>query len=121
MISKMPNYLLSHHEKPSDFSELSPDAIQAVIAEYVAWSQKVAGQGKLVGGQKLKDEGGKHLNGFGGEFRATDGPFAEAKEVIGGIFTITAEDYDEAVNISKDCPHLKYGGWIEVREVEPTH
>ncbi len=52
--------------------------------------------------------------------RATDGPFAEAKEVIGGIFTIDADSYDEAVEISKDCPHLKYGGWIEVREVEPT-
>lgn len=117
----MPNYLLLLHEKPSDFSALSPDAIQAVIAEYVAWSQKVGEQGKMVGGQKLRDEGGKHLNGFGGEFRTTDGPFAEAKEVIGGIFTIDATSYDEAVEIAKDCPHLKYGGWIEVREVEPTH
>lgn len=117
----MPNYLLLLHEKPSDFSNLSPDAIQAVIAEYVAWSQKLAGQGKLVGGQKLRDEGGKHLNGYGSEFRATDGPFAEAKEVIGGIFTIDAGNYEEAVEISKDSPHLKYGGWIEVREVEPTN
>lgn len=117
----MPNYLLLLHEKPSDFSDLSPDAIQAVIAEYVAWSQKIAEQGKMVGGQKLRDEGGKYLNGYGSEFRATDGPFAEAKEVIGGIFTISADRYDEAVEISKDCPHLKYGGWIELREIEPTN
>ena len=117
----MPNYLLLLHEKPSDFSSLSPDAIQAVIAEYVAWSEKVAGQGKLVGGQKLKDEGGKHLHGYAGEFRSSDGPFAEAKEVVGGVFTINAENYDEAVEISKDCPHLKYGGWVELREVEPTN
>jgi hypothetical protein len=117
----MANYILLLHEKPSDFSALSADAIQAVIAEYVAWSQNVGEQGKMVGGQKLRDEGGKHLNGFGGEFRATDGPFAEAKEVIGGIFTIDAASYDEAIEIAKDCPHLKYGGWIEVREVEPTH
>ncbi len=117
----MPNYLLLLHEKPADFSVLSPDAIQAVIAEYVAWSAKLASQGKLVGGQKLKDNGGKHLNGFGSEFRSTDGPFAEAKEVVGGIFTIDAASYDDAVEISKDCPHLKYGGWIELREVEPTN
>lgn len=117
----MPGYLLLLHEKPSDFSNLSPDAIQAVIAEYVEWSQKIAEQGKLVGGQKLKDEGGKHLSGFGDDFRATDGPFAEAKEVVGGIFTINAASYDEAVEVSKDCPHLKYGGRIEVREVEPTN
>ena len=52
--------------------------------------------------------------------RVTDGPFAEAKEVIGGYFTIEAADYNEAVEICSDCPHLTYGGRIELREVEPT-
>lgn len=116
----MPDYLLLLHEQPSDFSQLSPKAIEAVIAEYVAWSQKLQEEGKFAGGQKLKDEGGRHLAGFGPEFRVTDGPFAEAKEVIGGFFAITATDYDEAVEISKECPHLKYGGRIELREIEPT-
>ena len=86
----------------------------------MAWSQKLGAEGKLVGGQKLRDEGGRHLSGYNGDFRVTDGPFAEAKEVIGGFFSITAADYDEAVEISKECPHLKYGGRIELREIEPT-
>ena len=116
----MPNYLLLLHEQPSDFSSFSPDQIQAVIEEYTAWSQKLAGDGKLMGGQKLKDEGGRHLSGYNGDFRVTDGPFAEAKEVIGGFFSISAVDYNDAVEISKDCPHLKYGGRIELREIEPT-
>lgn len=116
----MPDYLLLLHEQPSDFSTLSAEAIEAVIAEYVAWSQKLQDEGKFAGGQKLKDEGGKRLTGFGNEFRVTDGPFAEAKEVIGGYFTVIAKDYAEAVEISKDCPHLKYGGNIELREIEPT-
>jgi len=117
----MPNYILVLHEQPADFSQMSPDAIQAVIAEYVAWSQKIEAAGKYVGDQKLKDDGGKRLSGFNGDFRVTDGPYAEAKEVIGGFFTISADSYDEAVDISKDCPHLKYGGRIELREIEPTH
>lgn len=116
----MPNYLLLLHEQPSDFSSLSPEEIQAVIAEYVAWSQKLAADGKLVGGQKLKDEGGRDLAGYNGDFRVTDGPYAEAKEVIGGFFSIEAADYAEATEISRDCPHLKYGGRIELREIEPT-
>ena len=116
----MPNYLLLLHEQPSDFSSFSPEQIQAVIEEYMAWSQKLAGQGKLVGGQKLKDEGGRHLSGHNGDFRVSDGPYAEAKEVIGGFFSISAADYNEAVEVSKDCPHLKYGGRIELREIEPT-
>ncbi|MGD9630174.1 MAG: YciI family protein [Pyrinomonadaceae bacterium] len=116
----MANFILLLHEKPSDLSGLSPDEIQSVISEYVEWSQGLAADGKLAGGQKLKDDGGKHLAGTDGDFRVTDGPYAEAKEVIGGFFSINASDYNEAVRISKGCPHLKYGGRIELREVEPT-
>lgn len=116
----MPDYILLLHEKPREFFGLSNEQIEAVISEYMAWSQKLGAEGKLVGGQKLRDEGGLHLSGYNGDFRVTDGPFAEAKEVIGGFFSITAADYDEAVEISKECPHLKYGGRIELREIEPT-
>lgn len=116
----MPEYLLILHEQPADYSAISPDEIEAVISEYIAWSRKLESEGKYVGGQKLKDEGGKLLSGANSEFRVTDGPYIEAKEVIGGIFTIKAADYNEAVEISKDCPHLKFGGRIELREIEPT-
>jgi hypothetical protein len=117
----MPNYLLLLHEEPVDYSQFSPEQIQAVIGEYAAWSRKLESEGKYAGGQKLRDEGGRHLKGFNGDFRVTDGPYAEAKEVIGGFFSITAATYDEAVEISKNCPHLKFGGRIELREIEPTH
>jgi hypothetical protein len=110
--------MLLLHEQPMDFSQFSPEQIQAVIGEYIAWRKTVEADGKFVGAEKLKDEGGRHLVGTDGDFRVTDGPFAEAKEVIGGYFTISAKDYDEAVDISKTCPHLKYGGRIELREVE---
>jgi len=49
----------------------------------------------------------------------TDGPFAEAKEIIGGYFIVQANSYDEAVGLAKDCPHLDFGT-IEVREIEIT-
>ena len=114
----MPNYLLLLHETPIDFSQFSAEDIQAVIAEYVAWRQQIEDEGKFVGGEKLKDEGGKHLVGGNGDLRVTDGPYTEAKEVIGGIFTISAADYDKAVETARGCPHLKYGGRIELREIE---
>lgn len=117
----MPNYMLLLHEQPMDYSQFSAEQIQGVIAEYVAWRHQVEAAGNLVGGEKLKDEGGRHLSGHNGSLRVTDGPYTEAKEVIGGYFTISASDYDEAVEISKGCPHLKYGGRIELRETEPVH
>jgi hypothetical protein len=108
------------HEPPPDFSAFSAEDIQNMINDYKNWRNGVAAKGKLIGGNKLRDEGGRHLSGANGDFRVTDGPFAEAKEVIGGYFTIEAADYDEAVETCRDCPHLKYGGRIELREVQPT-
>jgi len=116
----MPNYMLLLHEEPMDYSQFSAEQIQGVIAEYVAWRNKIEAEGKYVGGEKLKDEGGRHLSGQNGTLRVTDGPYTEAKEVIGGYFTISAADYDEAVQIAGSCPHLKYGGRVELRETEPT-
>ncbi len=114
----MPNYMLFLHETPSDFAGFSAEEIQKVIAEYTAWRDKVKSEGKFVGSAKLKDEGGKHMAGTNGTLRVTDGPYTEAKEVIGGFFGISADSYDDAVETAGSCPHLKYGGRIEVREIE---
>ena len=116
----MPEYMLILHESTTGFADMSAEDIENVIAEYMAWSQSVAEKGKMVGGNKLRDEGGKMLTITGGKLRVTDGPFAEAKEVIGGYFTINADDYDDAIETAQSCPHLKYGGRIELREIEPT-
>jgi hypothetical protein len=51
--------------------------------------------------------------------RIADGPFAEAKEVMGGFFVVEARSYDAAVKIAKTCPHLEFGS-LEIRAVERT-
>ncbi|MEZ5346556.1 MAG: YciI family protein [Pyrinomonadaceae bacterium] len=117
----MNTYMLLLHDTFDNAGEVSAEEIQQIIGEYVKWRNKVEADGRLVGGEKLADEGGKHLRMTDGGIRVTDGPFAEVKEALGGYFTIKAADYDEAVEISKGCPHLKYGGWIELRQIEPTH
>ena len=116
----MAEYVLLLHEDPSGFDEVSPDEIERVIGEYVAWREELVAQGRLAGGKKLRDEGGRWLTRENGDVRVLDGPYSEAKEVMGGFFIITAADYAEAVEVSRTCPHLAYGGRIELREVEPT-
>ena len=59
------------------------------------------------------------MRGGHGQPKVTDGPYAEAREVIGGLFIVEANTYDEVVELSKDCPHLDFGT-IEIREVDPT-
>ncbi|HEV8593113.1 MAG TPA: YciI family protein [Pyrinomonadaceae bacterium] len=114
----MPNYMLFLHETPATFADLSPEQIEKVIAEYTAFRDGLKESGKFVGSAKLKDEGGKNLSGNNGSLRVTDGPYTEAKEVIGGFYGITADSYEEAVKTASGCPHLRYGGRVEVREIE---
>ena len=114
----MPDYMLLLYDNPTDFSDLSPEEMQAIIGKYTAWRDRLAEEGRLVGSDKLTDGEGRVLKGANGDLRVTDGPFSETKEVIGGYFTIKAADYDEAVEVSKGCPHLGFGGTIEIREIE---
>jgi len=115
----MAQFMLLLHESPADFSSFSPEEIQRVIGEYTAWRLRLQEEGKLAGGLKLADEGGRELSLENDRVRVVDGPYAEAKEVLGGYFLIEAADYDEAVEISKGCPHLEYGSRIVLREVDP--
>ncbi len=113
----MAQFMLLLHENPNEFANLTQKQMEAVIAEYQAWGQKLAAEATLVASHKLTDEGGRHLEKRGSEILVTDGPFAEAKEVLGGYYIVNAASYDEAVEIAKTGPHLRYGR-IEVRKVD---
>ena len=99
--------------------DISPDQIQAIIERYVAWRNKIQQHGRKVEGHKLTDGQGRVMRGGVGQPKITDGPYAEAREVIGGLFILEANSYEEVVELSKDCPHLDFGS-IEIREVDPT-
>ena len=79
------------------------------------WYDGLAAQGKVQHGQPLELEG-RVVSGAKGE-RVTDGPYAEAKEVVGGYFFLTVADLDEATEIAKRCPGLPLGLTVEVRPV----
>ena len=100
-------------------ADISPDEIQAIIQRYVAWRSKIQQNGRKVSGHKLTDGEGRVMRGSGSQIRITDGPYVEAREVIGGLFIVEANNYEEVVELSKDCPHLDFGS-IEIREVDPT-
>jgi hypothetical protein len=109
----MASFILLLHEEPSTFSSLSPQQMQNIIQEYMAWSDAMRKKGVLKRGIKLEDGAGRTVKGS----VVTDGPYSEAKEVIGGIFELEAETYDAAAELAKTCPHAKYGV-VEIRRVE---
>jgi hypothetical protein len=110
--------MLLLHDDPAGFADRSPDEIQRIIGEYIAWRQRLESNGKFLGGEKLRDEGGRHLSLGGSAVRIVDGPYTEAKEIVGGYFLIDAASYEEAATLCCDCPHLKYGRRIELREID---
>ena len=114
----MSKFVLLLHDA-GRFPTLSPDQMQAVIQRYIAWRATIQKDGRAVSGHKLHDGQGRVMRGAGGAMKVTDGPYAEAREVIGGLFVIEAGSYDEVVELAKDCPHLDFGA-IEIREVQPT-
>jgi hypothetical protein len=92
---------------------LSPEEIQNVAGQWMAWFKRLTEQGKAVSGRPLEPKG-KVVSGKNGRVVA-DGPFAESKEAIGGYFLLQVNSLDEAVAIAKECPGLAYGAKVEVR------
>ena len=94
---------------------LSPEEMQQVASQWMAWFKGLMEQGKVIAGNPLEKEG-KIVSGKNGRVVA-DGPFAESKEAIGGYFLLRVKTIEEAVAIAKDCPGLPYGIKVEVRQV----
>ncbi len=93
---------------------LSPEEMQRVSEEWMAWFRRLTEQGKAVAGNPLEREG-KIVSGK--DRIVSDGPFAESKEAIGGYFLLDVATLDEAVAIARECPGLPYGIRVEVRPV----
>lgn len=117
----MPNYILVLYddaESPGAYTRMSAEEMQRVVEKYAAWSSRLAQEGRLRGGEKLRDGSGRVMRPGSGGVSVQDGPFSETREVIGGYFLIEARDYEEMVEICRTCPHLEHGT-IEIREIEP--
>ncbi len=113
----MPKFTLLLRDAGNLFADLSPAEIQTIIGRYAQFRERLESAGRLHASQKLRNDGGRSIRRRNGQLSVTDGPYSEAKEVVGGLYVIEAESYDDAVKIAESCPHLDYGT-IEVREVE---
>jgi len=96
-------------------STQSPEAMQAQTQKWFTWISKLRQSGIYLGGDPLEPTG-KQLDGK--KKTVTDGPFIEAKEMVGGYVIVLAKDIDEAVEISKGCPIFEVDGKLEVRPVQ---
>ena len=85
------------------------------MGKFRTWFENLSAKGIVRGGQALGREG-RVISGKG-KRSVNDGPFAEAKEAIGGYLLLTADSLEEATAVAKGMPGLDYGTWVEVRPI----
>jgi len=83
------------------------------VRQYAAWARDLRATSHLIAGEKLGTRT-IEISGSQGEH------VREGHSAVGGYFVVTAESMDAALAIARTCPHLKYGGSIEIRPIEDT-
>jgi hypothetical protein len=115
----MAKFMLILHNAPGVWWNLSPEEMQRKVEKYQAWVARFHSSGRYLSGEKLGEEGGKILSLHNGGVSIVDGPYSETKEVVGGYFLFRAADYEEAIELTRDCPFLD-DHRIELRQTDPT-
>jgi hypothetical protein len=113
----VPKFMLILHMPPGLSQKSSPEDLQRMFEKYRAWVDKMRSADRLVGSDKLAEEGGRVITAQQGRVSVVEGPYSEAKEVVGGYMMIRAADYEEAVSLVSDHPHLS-NGRIELRQTD---
>lgn len=120
MNAKMKNQDASLDQQPNGFlllfrgkdwdAALTDDELPEAMGRMMAWFDALQSQGKVKGGAALARVG-KMVSAHG----VSDGPFAEAKEEIGGSLHLDVATMEEAVTIAEAYPGFQYGITVEVR------
>jgi hypothetical protein len=122
MQSPSNTYMLIFRETDlASYESLDEAQTREALEVWNAWCDELAGHGRAVDGHRgnpLEPAGTVVQAGPGRRgAEVVDGPFAEAKELVGGYHLVRAASLDEAVEMARGCPLLEHGMTVEVRPV----
>ena len=116
----MPYMLLIVEPVAQRRSRTEPEGREA-YARMLAFGDSLRSRGLLLASQSLQSQAvAARVAVRGGQPQVLDGPFAEAKEMIGGFFLVDCASRDEAVAIAAECPAAEWCT-VEVRAVAPCY
>jgi hypothetical protein len=110
----MKDFLLIFRNDISAMPKRSPEEMQAVTKIWMDWIGGIAAQNKLTDRGNRLVPTGKVLKP---ENVIADGPYTEIKESIIGYSIVKANTVEEATELAKGCPILKFNGNVEIREI----
>ena len=102
----------------SEMNAMTRTEAQACTEESLAYDDSLRRAGHLVVAHALQPvETATTIRVRGGKLSATDGPFAETKEQLGGFLLIDARDLNEAIQVASKLPMARHGS-IEIRPIK---
>ena len=110
-------YLCLIYDNEAELEAMPKDASEAFMGEYFAFTDEVRRTGHYVAGEALKPVAtATTIRLRNGKLSATDGPFAETREQLGGFYLIEARDLNEAIQVASRIPSARTGS-IEIRPI----
>jgi hypothetical protein len=110
-------YLLLIYSSERDMAGMSETDLKNMSGEYMKFTDEIAKSGHYKGGNALQPAStATMVRVRDGKRQTTDGPFAEAREQLGGYYLVEAKDLDEAIGLAARIPGARTGG-IEVRPI----
>lgn len=110
----MKEFVMIYRSEPLGEIKLTAEGNMVVSKEWENWMGGIAAQNKLVSpGMRLGNQGRTIKPGN----VVTNGPYAEIKEIIGGLSIFRAESIEEVAEWAKTCPIINVGGNVEVRDI----
>jgi hypothetical protein len=111
-----PRFALFLYEGP-EYDQPPPDGMAQRVQEYVAWATEKRANGAVEGGEKLREDADLEIEPDGRTGQVAAVPDGSR---LAGYFIVQADDRRAAAEIARTCPHVRYGGRIVIREIEPT-
>ncbi|BAU47331.1 dehydrogenase [Sulfurifustis variabilis] len=114
-------YLLLIVEPRDQRRGRTPEEGKRAYEEMVRFGDGLKARGLLRASESLRsDTDGVRVSVRGGKRKLLDGPFAEAKEMVGGFFLVDCETKEQAIAIAAECPAAAWAT-VEVREIAPCY
>jgi hypothetical protein len=110
-------YLCLIYDVEKNMATMSPSEGEALLKDYHAFTESIKANGQLVAAHRLQPtHTASTVRIRNGKVSATDGPFAETKEQLGGFYLIEARDLNDAIQTASRIPSARLGS-IEVRPI----
>lgn len=108
-------FFLYHDEVA--WANLPAEERNAEIQKYMAFYQEVNQRGIMEASAKLQpSQSATSVRIQGEQLEAGDGPYANTKEQLGGVYILDCEDLDEAIELAKTSPAARWGA-VEIRPI----